>query len=428
MTARIAVLPGAIKSSARPPGFEIAAQQCQGGIAQCCTMLSTLRLLGVFWAVSFGLVAQVPQPEPASSRASELESRLRTRLETWRSSAGFPGATFALVRRDQPTLALAVGCADREAKEPLAPTARMLAGSVGKTFVAALALRLVSAKKLELDAPVQQYLGKYPWFERLPNAATMRVRHLLDHSSGLVRYELGPEFLSAFRAEPFRKWKVEEQLAFVFDGKAPFAAGQGFEYSDTNYLVLGRIVDDLIEGTRENAIQSQLLEPLGLRDTAAQLGPRIAGLVQGYAGPEQPFGDFDAVLDDDGRLFFDPSFEGAGGGYVSNSIDLAHWVCHYFEGRAFDATLLPEVTAGREAPMLGKGVRYGLGAILREHPRLGAVQGHAGFFPGYVSEMAYYPREAIGVALQVNTSEFRRLRRPLGSMLDELVSAALEGG
>jgi D-alanyl-D-alanine carboxypeptidase len=75
--------------------------------------------------------------------------------------------------------------------------------------------------------------------------------------------------------------------------------------------------------------------------------------------------------------------------------------------------------------MLGRGARYGLGAILRESQELGAVRGHSGYFPGYLSEMAYYPEHGIGAAVQVNTSELAQVRRSLGRVLDELVARVL---
>lgn len=396
--------------------------------------LASLRALAflplALGGLSHALVAQEPAPPPAAASApvasEELREKLVPVLEAWQKEAGFPGATACLVLRDGSSIELAVGTTERAGKTPMPADARMLAGSIGKTFVAALALQLVAEKKLELDSLVSTHLGEHAWFARLPNAKSMTVRQLMNHTSGLVRYELGEGFLTAFRAEPFRKWKVEEQLAFLFDTQAPFEVGAGWDYSDTNYLVLGLVVDRLLDLPRERAIEERLLKPLGLGKTFAQSSPSLPGLAQGYAGAEHPFGAFDAVLDERGKLHFDPSFEGAGGGYVSCAPDLARWVRAYFEGRAFAPELLPQVVEGPLAPMLGRGVRYGLGAILRDAENLGAVRGHSGYFPGYLSEVAYYVEHGIGAALQVNTSEVSKVRRPLGRVLDQLVRSGLD--
>jgi D-alanyl-D-alanine carboxypeptidase len=69
------------------------------------------------------------------------------------------------------------------------PADRMLAGSVGKTFAAATALQLIKEGKIKLDDKIEKYLGGEPWFARLPNAKEITVRQLMNHTSGLVRYE-----------------------------------------------------------------------------------------------------------------------------------------------------------------------------------------------------------------------------------------------
>ena len=128
----------------------------------------------------------------------------------------------------------------------------------------------------------------------------------------------------------------------------------------------------------------------------------MPGLVQGYAGPNNPFGGTDAVIGADGRFVINPQFEWTGGGVASTTADLARWAKLLYEGRAFDASLLPEMLKGVPA-RLGPQAQYGLGAIIRPTP-LGASYGHSGFFPGYITEMMYFPDSGVAVALQVNSS------------------------
>jgi D-alanyl-D-alanine carboxypeptidase len=81
---------------------------------------------------------------------------------------------------------------------------------------------------------------------------------------------------------------------------------------------------------------------------------------------------------------------------------------------------LPQVVDGVLAPMLGRENKYGLGAIIRKTP-IGTSYGHSGFFPGYMTDMMYFPEHKIAVAVQVNTSVGRNLGKPLSRVLVEMM-------
>ncbi len=119
--------------------------------------------------------------------AATLDSHddFQAALDGFQEEYGFPGATAAYVLRDGTTGVVATGLADVEDGTLMTVRSRMLAASIGKTFVGATALALAREGVLELDAPVSRWLGDRHWFTRLPNHAAMTVRHLLNHSSGL---------------------------------------------------------------------------------------------------------------------------------------------------------------------------------------------------------------------------------------------------
>jgi D-alanyl-D-alanine carboxypeptidase len=140
--------------------------------------------------------------------------------------------------------------------------------------------------------------------------------------------------------------------------------------------------------------------------------------VQGYAGPNNPFGGTDAMIGSDGKFAINPQFEWCGGGMASTAEDLARWAKALYEGKAFPPALLEEMKNGVPA-RLGPGAKYGLGVILRPTP-LGETLGHSGFFPGYLTEMMYLPAHRVAVAVQVNTSVPRTTGKPLGQVVVEL--------
>ena len=377
---------------------------------------STLNL--ILTIIVIGLVPAFAQQPVAVVGTNALKKELQMKLDEWHKAGKFPGATMGVALPDGESFGLAVGYSDREAKTPMKPDDRMLAGSVGKTFAAATALQLVKEGRIGLDDKVEKYLGKEVWFSRLPNAKDITVRQLMNHTSGLVRYEFKDEFTKFLTANPMKVWTPEERLAYLLDEKPPFEAGKGWDYSDTNYIVLGMIIERVTGRRFYEEANRRVIKPLKLRDTIPQEGPTMKGVVQGYAGAANPFGGKDAMMEK-GKFVINPQLEWTGGGYASTAHDLARWAKLMYEGKAYDPSLLGPVLDGVAAPMLGRETKYGLGVIIRK-TQAGESYGHSGFFPGYLTDMMYFPERRIAIAIQVNTSVGRDLGKPLGRVLVEM--------
>lgn len=368
---------------------------------------------------------------PTASRSQvadpskDLGERLQAIMDGFHSGGTFPGANAAVSLPDGTVIPLAVGEADTVKHLAMTPAAVMLQGSVGKTYFAALAMQLMGEGKLDLETQVSTYLGHIPWYGRIPNADGITVKHLMTHTSGVMRYEFKPAFTTDLSAQPDKHWEPAELLAYVLDEEASFAPGEGWEYSDTNFILLGMIMEEITGEKCYDLIRERLLAPLSLEETLPSSSRVIPGLIQGYAGPQNPFGGRDEVVLPDGRFVINPQFEWAGGGFASTATDLAKWARALYTGEAFDADLLPIMLDGVPA-LLGQGSRYGLGVILRDTPA-GPSQGHSGFFPGYLTEMAYFPDLDVAVSVQVNTSVGRALGRSPFSVLVELAQEAGRG-
>ena len=371
-------------------------------------------LVLVLLACSIGVAAQKPV---VATGTNVLKKEIQLKLDEWHKAGKFPGATVGVVLPDGESFGLAVGFSDRDAKTPMRPDDRMLAGSTGKTFAAATALQLVKEGRISLDDKVEKYLGSEAWFARLPNAKDITIRQLMNHTSGLVRYEFKDQFTKDLTASPDKVWKPAELVSYLLDEKAPFEAGKGWDYSDTNYIVLGMIIEKVTGKRFYDEANRRLVKPLKLSNTIPQDSPRIKNLVQGYAGANNPFGGKDAMITD-GKFAINPQFEWTGGGWASTSEDLARWAKMMYEGKAFDPSMLPVMLDGVPAK-LGRDVKYGLGVIIRP-TAAGTSYGHSGFFPGYMTDMMYFPDKKIAVALQVNTSVPQDLGKPLGRVVVEI--------
>lgn len=385
---------------------------------QAAWAAGTLLLLALPFSVISRPALQEPQPARNAASADTFRERLQEKLDQLHAQGNFPGATAGFAFADGSTLGIATGMSDKAGGRAMSPGHLLLQGSVGKTYAAAVALQLVHEGRFKLDDPIRRHLDSESWFPRLPNAERITIRHLMNHTSGLVRYEFSDRFTTDLTNDPYRIWKPEEQLAYIFDTSAPFAPGQGWAYSDTNYIVLGILIERVTGSTYYEELRKRILEPLELKHTVPSSGPVIPCLSQGYAGPNNVFGGSDAMIVQ-GRFAINPQFEWTGGGIASTSEDLARWARALYEGRAFDASLLPEMLAGVPA-RLGPEAKYGLGVIIRPTAH-GVSYGHSGFFPGYVTEMTYFPQHKLAVAVQVNTSVARATGKSLPAFISDFV-------
>lgn len=292
----------------------------------------------------------------------------------------------------------------------------LMQGSVGKTFVAAIAIMLIRDGKLKLDEKVSSYLGKYEWYSRIPNAYSITVRQIMNHTSGVMRYEFKPDFINDLKAKPKKAWKPEELLKYVLDEKASFAAGEGWEYSDTNYILLGMIIELLTGKKYYELVNEKLLKPFQLNDTRPTDKIVLQGIAQGYAGKDNEFKLKEKVINDDGTFVINPQFEWTGGGIYSTTADLAKWGKLLYEGRVVDTALMLQAAAPAK---LGRDAKYGLGVIIRQTQH-GVAYGHSGFFPGYMTELFYFPGKQLCLALQTNSSDFKNLKIGLQRIVMEM--------
>src|SRR5215213_5051247 len=299
--------------------------------------------------------------EPATAapgRAPELQRGLDAVV-----AAGVPGAV-AVVRDGDRTISLASGYGNLKAKTPMRLGDRFRVGSVTKTFVATVVLQLAGERKLRLTDTVDRWLPGV-----VPNGKRITVRRLLDHTSGLFDYGGDEKWLAAAYRDPMRHWTPREIVAVATAHKPHFAPGAGWSYSNTNYFVLGLIVETATHHSLATELRQRIIGPLHLRDTSLATKPRIAGqYAHGYF--LRPFEDVS-----DGS----PSVVWAAGGLVSTAGDLARFYRALLGGRLLAPQLLREMeTTVTPAP----GFSYGLGLQKLRGP-CGTFWGHMGGSPGY---------------------------------------------
>ncbi len=372
-------------------------------------------------------LAAGPADPPATTDLPAVVRRVQAALDDLRAEASFPGVSVGFVLADGRSAGVAAGLADVENAVPLKPGDRLLAGSVGKTFVAAVVLQLAEDGALGLDDPLAKWLGREPWFGRLPNARAITLRSLLNHTAGLPEYFERPGFAAALKADPDREWRPAELVAYVLDAGPLFPVGKGWSYADTHYILAGMAAERAAGKPLFAEIDRRLLKPLGLAGVVPSDRRAVPGLVPGYAGPRNPLGFAGRTLTD-GRLVTNPQFEWAGGGLATTPEDLARWAKALYEGKVFkqkatlDAMLAGVDAAGGRGG--GKGARYGLGVQLRDTD-WGPSWGHGGWFPGYRTEVAYFPARRAAVAVQFNTDVGAALKKGPPAYLADVARVVL---
>jgi D-alanyl-D-alanine carboxypeptidase len=272
--------------------------------------------------------------------------------------------------RDGLQASVAVGDADASGR-PLAAETPMRVGSLSKPFVATLVLQLVQEHDLDLDTPLGQVMPE----PRLGADAT--IRQLLEHRSGVPDYTQQPAFFADVLAEGDRDLSTDEILAYAEAGTTT-AAGGSFAYSNTNYVLLGLLVEHL-EGTDlQTVLRRRITEPLGLQSTSfAMNGDAPADLAAGWS-PGTLAGDPEAPYDSIASSAW------AAGGLVSTAPELATFLTELFDGRLLDGPSLEAMTATDDDG-------YGLGLLAAGLGGAGVGYAHSGAIPGFSSTAGIDP-------------------------------------
>lgn len=337
-----------------------------------------------------------------SSKAStDIERELVEDTEAIIAAYDLPGMTVAVASRDG-IVAREAGYANRETRELMSPATTMLAASIGKTFVSATLLQFADEGRIDLDDLLEKWLGERDWFDRLPNSREITIRHLLQHRSGLPDH-VHMEAFGYLWPDQVDTMTPEALIALTFDSDPLFTPGTGWSYTDTGYLLLGLVIEEIAGRTYYEEVEARFIEPLGLSATGPSNQKALPNLARGYVSGGSSLGLPQWTTGDDGTMLWNPAIEWTGGGLYSTSSDLALWGRTFLSGGLVSAGGFQDATSGVAASESDATSLYGLGIAIRSHSAFGPVFGHRGWIPGYVSSLQYYPDHDTAIAFQINT-------------------------
>ena len=308
-----------------------------------------------------------------------LAQELDEVLEQLREEYDAPGIAAAVRMDDGRQWIGAVGVSELVDETPLDASDPFKIASITKTFTAAVVLQLVGEGALTLDDSLEQW---YPGFAR---GDEITLRQLLNHSSGIPDYGTVVEYQTSMD----QPWTDEELVALVDGEPLLFEPGNDWSYSNTNYVLLGLVVDAATGLSWESEMEQRLLVPLGLDST------RLPDFTDGW-GDVVP-GYIEGV---DYTDTVHPSAASAAGCLVSTAEDLVMWSSEYFGGDVLDAN---EAGARVEDPIpVGGPFSYGLGVLIVDDVD-GLEWGHNGALNGYASWVGYRPMEGIAISFLTNS-------------------------
>ncbi|GHE85585.1 serine hydrolase domain-containing protein [Streptomyces fumanus] len=322
-------------------------------------------------ALTDAAVADPPGRAEARPRPAVQES-----LDSLVRDEKFPAA-LAWVGEDGRGTSAVAGSARLDRRVPVPRDGQVRAGSNTKTFTAVVVLQLVAEGKVELDAPIERYL---PGLVRGPgiDGHDITVRQLLQHTSGLPNYTayIG---LEDFAEVQHRFFQPHDLLAAALAHRAEFAPGTQWEYSNTNYLLAGLLIERVTGRPVQEEIDRRVISKAGLRHTywpAAGDQTIREPHPHGYAVADTESGK---VID---ATVMDPSWGGAAGQLISTPSDIARFTRALLGGKLLPAEQLAEMRKTVDAPVF-PGWRYGLGLFRVPLSCGGAYWGHGGDIDGY---------------------------------------------
>jgi D-alanyl-D-alanine carboxypeptidase len=312
---------------------------------------------------------------PAAAEPTDLTARLDAAIAEKVAELGIPGAIVGLSIPGRLDYLRAVGVADTATQTPMAVDDHSRIGSVTKTFTGTAVLQLVDEGRIQLSDPISRYVDGVPSGDQITLDMLGRMR------SGLFNYSEDDEFQQRLWADApvgpdSFATTVPEILGFSFRHPLNFTPGTDFEYSNTNTVLLGLVVEKVGGLPLARFIQDRIIGPLGMWQTSWPAnGQMPEPFTHGYT--DLPDG---TVVD---ATFWNPSWTDAAGVVVSDYADMATWA-----GVLGRGTLLKPETQAQRTQVAGAfpGVGYGF-AIFNTHGWLG----HNGDIPGYATVVVYLP-------------------------------------
>jgi CubicO group peptidase (beta-lactamase class C family) len=303
-----------------------------------------------------------------------------------------PGCAVLIAKKGEVLLEKGFGMANLELQTPMKPEMVFRIGSITKEFTAISILQLAETGKLSLTDDIQQHLKNFRY-----KGKTITIENLLTHTSGIRGYEeLDVKIPNAIRID-FAVSRVIDSLAKL---STEFEPGTQYNYSNSNYFLLGAIIEQVSGETYQNYLRKHILTPAGLNATFYESPTDLVpNRVSGYTFADGQYRNPD---------YISMSLVYSAGALRSTVGDLWKWHMALFNEKLVKNETL--IKAFRPYILAtGKPTEYGYGFFLRSEQGLKSI-GHGGAIDGFQSMEVYYPEQDLYITLLCNSEspDFQR--------------------
>lgn len=273
-------------------------------------------------------------------------------------------------------------------------------GSVIKVITATTILKLQEEGKLNIDNKISEYLEGEN-IDKIENADKATIRQLLQHSSGIYNYIQNLEFQTASLNDLIKEWTADDLLRYAYHKKAYFSPGEEVRYSNTNYILLGLLIEKIEGKPLYQVFEEKVFSPLNLSATQfAGKNTVPEGIIRGYI---DIYSNLDVI---ESTYYSGWDYYTADGGLISTPYDLNVFFRALLSGQILNANSLSQMLtwkAPKETATDFFPIEYGLGIFKIETP-FGVAYMHSGDAIGYYANIMYFPQDSTTLVYAVNSN------------------------
>ncbi|MGI5447659.1 serine hydrolase domain-containing protein [Streptomyces sp. CA-243310] len=322
---------------------------------------------------------------PAKDFDATTVERVDGALGKLLKETGLPGVTVGLWIPGRGSYVKSLGVADTKTGTPMKTDLYSRVGSITKTFTVTGVLQLVDQGKVGLDDPISRYVTG------VPNGEHITVRQLAELRSGLFDYIDDKQWQTDLRDDPERAYNPRRLLDIAFAHPPTFKPGAKWQYSNTNLILLGMLVEKVSGRHLSDYLQEHVFAPLKLKSTSLPTG---AAIPDPHAHGYTDFTPDGAITD---ATAWNPSWAWATGAAVSDMNDLRAWTPALLDGKLL--TKKTQAERLKTLPTGVPGISYGLGVL----DTAGWI-GHNGDLPGYEAVAVRHPDDKAVLVILLNSN------------------------